>query len=377
MDISELIHHADFNFNTSAFGVLRCGPTGDDAMREFEKIARTPEADGEHLARSVILKVARKLTGTQKVDAVCGGPALTADEVKQITRPELDDFSDQFIAKRLSDTKTQVAGTQASLPKSGCEKLPSAMIAYIDWQRAQIKQMLDDARASIFGGLVAARKAADDSQPRLGRSVLSSVRKLSIGESSSDRLRKDLLGTSAIDSALKTMQASDKLGESLKALRASTVVGLSQPDRIEPIRVQMPPNPIVETNRLLKEQKTYAEEMRPTIIQCAELIQKLTDTTMAMQAFANDNAAQAEKHARRSMHVAIASILLASVTSAISIYYARLSPTGNQIENLTKVVSTEIGAATAAVKEDRAAADLRAKQDRSALIEELRKRQAR
>jgi hypothetical protein len=375
LNISELMHYADFNFNTSALGVLRCGPTGDDAMREFDKIARAPEADGEKLARDIILKAARKVTGSEEVDKVCGGPALSAEEVKEIARSELDDFSNQFIARRLSDTKNQIPGIQDDSTKLGCEKLPAAIVAYIDWEHAQMKQMLDDARASILGGLglVAARTAADDGKSGLGQSLLGQIRKIGIGESTADRLRKDVLGNSAIGSALKTMQASDKLGESLRALRASTVVGLNQPERIVPPTIQIPPNPFAETNMLLKEQKAFAEEIRPTIIQCAELIQKLTDTTLAMQAFANNNAAQAEKHARRSMGVAIASIVIATVTSLVSIHYAKISPTGVQIENLTKVVSSGIDAATASAKEDRAAAELRAKQDRSTLVEALTK----
>jgi hypothetical protein len=139
---------------------------------------------------------------------------------------------------------------------------------------------------------------------------------------------------------------------------------------------QPPRNPILETNKLLKRQQVYAEEIRPTIIRCAELIQTLTDTTLATQILANENAAQAEKHAARSMWVAIASILIAVITSAMAIYYASSSPSADQIDKLAKAISNQIAASDASATAERAAATVRAKEDRAALVAAISQRSA-
>jgi hypothetical protein len=92
MDISKLKHHADFNLETQALGTIRCGPLTTDDLNEADSAARTTLPNGEALATKLLLSIARKLTGSEEVDSVCGGPALTEDEVAQITRAELVKF---------------------------------------------------------------------------------------------------------------------------------------------------------------------------------------------------------------------------------------------------------------------------------------------
>ena len=395
MDISKLKHHANFDLVTNAFGRLRCGPITMTELSKFDQMARAASIESETLARKLLLTIGRKLTDSDELDAVCGGPSLTEEESSQVSRPELDDFSSQFIVRRLRVTPEDLAKSASDSINPGCDQLAEAFIAYTDSQRARMERILGEAQFSILGGtsledardvLTAttrgdsaaelarkfgigetmadqARKfGVGDSAAELarkfgiGETMAEQARKFGIGETVAEKRRKDALGASALNAAFRTVEASNKLGESIASLRAFEKMASKQPEHIDMARLPpLPPNPILETNRLLERQQIYAEEMRPTVIRCAELIQTLTDSTLAMQAFSNNNSAQAEKHARRSMRVAIGSIAIAVITSVISIYYAMLSPTGDQFDKLTKTLATQTDAANAAAKEDRAA----------------------
>ena len=408
MDISKLKHHANFDLVTNAFGRLRCGPITMTELSKFDQMARAASIEPETLARKLLLTIGRKLTDSDELDAVCGGPSLTEEESSQVSRPELDDFSSQFIVRRLRVTPEDLAKSASDSINPGCDQLAEAFIAHTDSQRARMERILGEAQSSILGGtsledardvLTAttrgdsaaelarkfgigetmadqARKfGVGDSAAELarkfgiGETMAEQARKFGIGETVAEKMRKDALGASALNAAFRTVEASNKLGESIASLRAFEKMASKQPEHIDMARLpQLPPNPILETNRLLERQQIYAEEMRPTVIRCAELIQTLTDSTLAMQAFSNNNSAQAEKHARRSMRVAIGSIAIAVITSVISIYYAMLSPTGDQFDKLTKTLATQTDAANAAAKEERAATALREKEDRAAFV---------
>ena len=408
MDISKLKHHANFDLVTNAFGRLRCGPITMTELSKFDQMARAASIEPETLARKLLLTIGRKLTDSDELDAVCGGPSLTEEESSQVSRPELDDFSSQFIVRRLRVTPEDLAKSASDSINPGCDQLAEAFIAHTDSQRARMERILGKAQSSILGGtsLEDARDAltattrgdtaaelarkfgigetlADqarkfsvgDSAAELarkfgiGETMAEQARKFGIGETVAEKMRKDALGASALNAAFRTVEASNKLGESIASLRAFEKMASKQPEHIDMARLPpLLPNPILETNRLLERQQIYAEEMRPTVIRCAELIQTLTDSTLAMQAFSNNNSAQAEKHARRSMRVAIGSIAIAVITSVISIYYAMLSPTGDQFDKLTKTLATQTDAANAAAKEERAATALREKEDRAAFV---------
>lgn len=122
---------------------------------------------------------------------------------------------------------------------------------------------------------------------------------------------------------------------------------------------------MLETNELLKTQQAYAEEIRPTIIRTVELIQTLTDTTLATQAAANANTAQAERHARASMIVAISSVVIAVVTGAISIYYANASPTAAQVDLLGNGFKEQLRASNNAAQAERCSYEKMAAEDRA------------
>lgn len=376
-----MIHLADFNFNTAALGELRCGPLGNE-ISKYDKMARD-EVDGVELARALVLAVGRKVTGDPEVDAVAAGPAVTEEEVKLISTLELDEFSHKFVLLRLRGAVD--LGTDAALgvdphdsATTGCARLGKAIIAHTDSQRAQFERIIGQARSGILSktAFSAIGKSAIDAALKgsgLGASITEQLHRFKDG-GLVGQLQRDALKDSVLGAALRTVKASDNLGETIAVLRASNSSANSATP-VEPSTIRfeppvMPPNPILETNELLRKQQSYAEEMRPTIIRAAELIQTLTDTTLAVQTLANDNSAQAERHALRSMRVAVFSIVIAVITGGISIYYAKLSPTAEQLDRLASDQTKQLRAMAASAEADRIAfankgGDDRAKSNRS------------
>lgn len=387
MDISKLIHIADFNFDSAALGGIRCGPFGDE-LAKFDKMARE-NFKGEVLARDLILSIGHKLTGNPDVDSVAGGPSLKPDEVALLSKAELDNFCDQFVARRLrhgidAQDSEKKGGVSRESVKTGCEGLGSAIVAHTDSQRAQRERILGQARNSILGGVAAEamRKSLQENSIAdqfkkfaLGDSIAEQARKFKLG-GLMEQMQRDALGVSAVEAAYRTVRASDNLGETIAALRASDAAAkiIATPFESPMTTFKLPqilPNPILETNNLLRKQHVYAEEMRPTIIRSAELIQTLTDTTLATQALANDNSAQAERHARKSMWVAIFSIIIAVITGGFSIYYAKVSPSAEQLDLLAKDLGGQLSAVTDLAQADRIAYEKKAAEDRAILTKAI------
>lgn len=366
MEIEKLIHLADFSFNTAGLGEIRCGPLGSE-LSKYDKMARDG-VDGVELARGMVLDVGHKVTGNSKLDEVAGGPVINEEEIKLISTSELDEFSDKFIALRLRDTVDSRSfpvqrDDQLNPKPTGCMGLGKAIIAHTDSQRAQVERIVGQARSGILSrtAFSAIGKSAIDNAMKgstLGGSISEQLQRFKDG-GVVGKLQREALKESVLGAALRTVKASDNLGETIAVLRAlNSSANFATPVEPSTINVAMPhfpPNPIVETNELLRKQQSYAEEMRPTIIRAAELIQTLTDTILAVQTLANDNSSQAERHARRSMMVAVVSIIIAVITGGISIYYANLSPTAEQLDRLASDYIKQLRATSASAEADRIA----------------------
>lgn len=390
MDISKLKHIADFNVKCAVLGEIRCGPFGNDELSKIDKMARD-KVSGEALARYLILTLGRKLTGEADVDEVAGGPSLTEGEVAQLSKDELDDFCDQFVVRRLRsrsgtlEVETKSEDNQGTV-KSGVDGLCPAIVAHTDSQHAQIERILGSKSATMKGAFArvhdnvlateALHKSSIWDQVRkqgVGGTIADQVNKLSSG-GILDQTRRDALGVSAVEAAIRAVKASDNLGESIAALRASEdyanrAMAFVVPEKITITPPQIPPNPILETNNLLREQQAYAKEIRPTIIRSAELIQTLADTTLTMQALANDNSKEADRHAQRSMRIAIISIVIAIITGITSIYYAKGSPTAEQVDLLAKDLHAQANKVIISNQADRIAFEKKAAEDRAMLVE--------
>lgn len=325
LNINRLIHHNDFNLSTKSLGTIRCGPLSPvKKFAEFEKRIADNNIDGVALACGLLQSCARKLTGDTDIDDVCGGPELAGAEVEALSKEELDDFCDKFIAKRLQFAVP--ADSDAIIPEIsgvGCERIVQALCNFADAERTasqKLKMRIDE----VTRGASAFSVFTDN--------TLKSIR--------------------------QNYLFSDKLSESIAAFRLPDI-SIKPPPQIDPVAAirlpHIPPNPIYKTNEALETLLGNIEQMRPVLADCATLIQSMNSTALQMQADAIKGSEIAERHSKWAMRVAIGSIVISIVVGVASIRYAQLSPTAEQADELVGKLEKQIGALAAAGQEDRAA----------------------
>ena len=74
-------------------------------------------------------------------------------------------------------------------------------------------------------------------------------------------------------------------------------------------------DPVYETNRRLGDVLDHAEELRPIILQSAELFRSMSDTALEMHAYFN-------RSARRSLRVSFLVVCIATVSLAVTAWYS-------------------------------------------------------
>ena len=348
MNIDSLKHIGDFNIKTKSIGEIRIGPSQNEIEKIYDENSEIDKINNNELSRKIISKIGRKLTGNESVDKVCGGPELSDIEISKIDSGELEDFSSQFISRRLKTTPepSEIDDKEDELIKDF--SLGIAIIKNLADQRAMLKRIVGSITDSMNVGAIAAKM-------NLQTSALDTIKSIEAGHVGI--LQKAMLQQTSVGAALKTIKAFGNLGETLAAVRASDEKSkMVENSPIPYASLIYQKNPILETNELIKKNQDYAEKMRPVFIRSAELIQTLTDTTLSAQALANansqqaeKNAEQAEKNSEKSMKIAITSIYISIfigamsiIAAGVSIYYARLSPTSEQADQLSRSIGENI-----------------------------------
>lgn len=147
LSIRTLIHHADFDLETAALGVIRCGPNGKGGLRKFDAAARIENRDGVALARSILLEIGHHKTGDEEADKICAGRPLTQEEIEKVSRRELDEFCDRFAAKRLRSLVTEQGESEPTpqIPSRGCESIAVLIVNRNDAEVEASRKILEQA----------------------------------------------------------------------------------------------------------------------------------------------------------------------------------------------------------------------------------------
>ena len=117
----------------------------------------------------------------------------------------------------------------------------------------------------------------------------------------------------------KHVSLSDELGKTLRGLRS----GLTGPQmgsivEREYSNIKIPPlpeNPVNETNRRLGDVLEHAEELRPIILQSAELFRNMSDTALQMHGDFN-------RSARQSLFVSLVVVCIATASLVVTALYS-------------------------------------------------------
>lgn len=320
MDIAHLF---DFDFPTSAMGMLRICALEDELDKAVRKEVRDTEVDATELATRIFGDVAHRLTGDASIDNVCAGPPVGAYQVKNLEEGELDKFAEQYGARFFGQHDGK--GPNAGQPRG------------VDFLVFQIRESLR----------------------------LATERTVKLLDSAK------LYSSATLEAMARNDEVSDRLSGVIKDYNTHRPVFSSEifPERLNPIKV---------TNEVLVQLLEKVEQMRPVFAMCAEIIQSMNSTALQMQSDSAVAAARADKLAARSMRVATIGIYISFVAlisscgfSLWTIIDAKNSAVETDLK--TAALRNEIRDATAAANKARADLELAAAEDRKALVRALAK----
>lgn len=322
LDLSKLARLHDFDLETEALGIIRCGTITLSALPTAQKLVKEPGKESVDIVREV-LGLVGKQSAVAEGDSESAQSALTDDELQKISDSEVELFAQKFydhnewLRHSYDDESRQERTNEKGekvvpyspkideIPKDANETASHYLVrvldSHFDKQNDRLKKMLGPSL--------------------LGSSALMEQYKKLV-EPLSTRMAADIVRNSAIESLRKNFTLSDQLQESIKAIKQNSIILEKLPQfDAEPVNIQpikFPENPIVETNRQLRTLLTHIGEMRSLATQSAELIGNMNDTALQMQVHFQNNARSTQRSALLATAIAVFSLIASSVFSWLS-----------------------------------------------------------
>lgn len=313
-NLHKLARAAEFSFDLSSIGLVRCKPLSSDLMSQAWKRIKTSDFESRELTRWLLGEMAKRPTveNFQEADPIEGN-SLTTEQLIAVTNQELESFSERLVQKNLYLVRAHEGEELKRVEgQSACDFLAHAIEHRCTEEKAQIDRIIQSTTRPLF---------VDSTLESIKKSVAASnkfedlIKKYS-GESQLEQLKKSLAGPYQLDELRKQFLTD-----------ASAAELLGSPSRLEPQILSMPPmhfpkNPILETNQILENLTIQIEGMRPLVAQGAEMIRGMNDTALRMQADYIANAVRADRQTNKAMWVAGLSLIVSAIGLVVSSYFS-------------------------------------------------------
>lgn len=362
LDLSKLARMHDFTLVAGALGEIRCGTLNFKDISMLGKMAKSPDVNGFAFSRQVLGMVSTKRAGIEGQDsAEAQEVALTDNEIRLITDEEVETFAKEFVAhnewllRSHENGKRQISTSEKSDsvdtlsqktidPEKGDDETSSDYFVrvlrhYLDEQRQHLKKMMEP---------LSGRLATNLFEEQMKKMM----------EPLSNRMATSMFKDSTLESLRKNFSLSDQLQDTIKAFNQSTL-DASVPSatfKTTPIHMRdfrVSENPVLETNRQLNGVLEHIENIRPIVVQSAELIGNMNDTALRMQADFMSNARSTHKYAWVAIVIAVLSLMVSSFFSWLSYDDAKQVAARNDAQ--LKLFQQEIRNLIAAQEKDRVA----------------------
>lgn len=313
-NLHKLARAAEFSFDLSSIGLVRCKPLSSDLMSQAWKRIKTSDFESRELARWLLGEMAKRPTveDFQEADPIEGN-SLTTEQLIAVTDQELESFSERLVQKNLYLVRAHEGEELKRVEgQSACDFLAHAIEHRCTEEKAQIDRIIQSTTRPLFVD-----------------STLDSIKKSLAASNKFEDLIKQYAGASSLDHIKKSLAASNHFDDLQKQFSgsASSTERLLAQTRVEPQILSVPPmhfpkNPILETNQILENLTSQIEGMRPLVAQGAELIRSMNDTALRMQADYVANAVRADRQTNRAMWVAGASLFISAIGFVVSSYFS-------------------------------------------------------
>lgn len=329
LDLSKLGRMHDFTLVTGALGEIRCGTLNLKKISTVGKMANAPDVNGVAFSRQVLGMVSTRRVGAEgegEDGAEAKEATLTDDEIRLITDEEVETFAKEFVAHNAwilrshENGKRQIGTSEKS---DSVDPLTQKIIDYekrgdetsSDYFVRVLRHYLDEQSQRL-------KKMMEPLSERLATNLFEEQMK-KIMEPLSSRMATSMFKDSTLESLRGNFSLSDQLQETIKAFNQSTLDASMSSVTFEPTTVHMrdlriPENPVFETNRQLNGVLEHIENIRPIVVQSAELIGNMNDTALRMQADFMSNARSTQKYAWVAIGIAVVSLVVSSFFSWLS-----------------------------------------------------------
>ena len=306
-DISKLFHQGNFRLETDSLGAIQCGSLTLGMLSKIQNELKADNIDGVVFTRKLLLKVGQHIKEEENQENEndkneTENAPIADEEIDRLPDEEIEVFAREFLAhnhwllhsykdsetsmttNEQGETVVSIQPTPVDLPRANTERdsdyLVRALRRYLDEQTERIDRTLRPYSGKLFGN-----PFSNTTRDFIRRHV-----------SLSDQLTRTL----------------GRLGPGLTERHVGRMVNQESPKLEIP---PLPENPVHETNRRLGDVLDHAEELRPIILESTALFQSMSNTALEMHADFN-------RSARRSLHVSLLVVCIATASLAVTALYA-------------------------------------------------------
>ncbi|RFC32247.1 MAG: hypothetical protein DID92_2727745232 [Candidatus Nitrotoga sp. SPKER] len=293
LNIRDLARMCEFSLELQSLGTVRCLCLKTNHISQANKKLNSSGILTLDFVRWLFGELARRPIEGRTYEAdLTNAPSLMTEELDSVTNEELGEFAEKLIQKNRYLLKTHKGNDlEMSTDESACDLLVRAFRHYASEQKAQWEGLTRPLSKSLFAGTT-----LEAMQRNLGLSnqLQDTINKYARGYSEVERILAEEKNkwegmNQLISQSLAGSAALDAM-EYISAAEAN-----AQERRLDGLNyrtseIQIPKNPIHETNEKLGNVVKQIEDLRPMAAQAAELIRSMNDTALRMQADYIENA---------------------------------------------------------------------------------------
>ena len=306
-DIRKFAHREYFYLETDSVGIIQCGSLTLGMLSKMQKELKSDNIDSVVFTRNLLHEVGRHAKEDEREEdgkdknETESSPIADID-ISRLSDEEIEVFAREFVAHNDWLLETYKNAQRSVGTNEHGETVVSIQPAAVDLPKEKTERDSDYLVRVL-------RRHLDEQAERMERAL----------RPFSGALFRNMFSNTTRERFKTHVSLSDQLGRTLRGLGTGlTGKNIGRIANQEYLDIKDPifrEDPVYETNRRLGDVLDHAEELRPIILQSAELFRSMSDTALEMHADFN-------RSARRSLRVSFLVVCIATVSLAVTAWYS-------------------------------------------------------
>ena len=305
-DIRKFARREYFYLETDSVGIIQCGSLTLGMLSKMQKELKSDNIDSVVFTRKLLHEVGRHAKEDEREEdgkdknETESSPIADID-ISRLSDEEIEVFAREFVAHNDWLLETYKNAQRSVGTNEHGEMVVSIQPAAVDLPKEKTERDSDYLVRLL-------RRHLDEQAERMERAL----------RPFSGALFRNTFSNTTKELFKTHISLSDQLGRTLRGLgtgltgrNIGRIVNEEYSDTKFPT---LPEDPVHETNRRLGDVLDHAEELRPIILQSAELFRNMSDTALEMHADFN-------RSARRSLRVSFLVVCIATASLVVTAWY--------------------------------------------------------